>query len=170
MTTTLLLNASYEPLGGISMQRAVVLVLTGRAEVVEEGDRLIRSPTTVLAEPVVIRLVRYVKRVVAASRRPIPVSRTRVLERDRYTCQYCDDDADTIDHVVPRSRGGATSWTNLVAACSPCNAEKGNRLLSELGWSLPREPVAVRERTVVLRTTLPVATRAEWTPYLTAWA
>ena len=89
--------------------------------------------------PTVVRLARFVR---VPYRREVPLTRRAVLDRDAHTCVYCGGRADTIDHVRPRSRGGAHIWTNVVAACARCNHRKGDRLLSELGWHLPAPPVA----------------------------
>jgi 5-methylcytosine-specific restriction endonuclease McrA len=145
----LALNASYEPLTILSLRRALRLVIDRKAEILEvDGKRRFRSATTELPCPVVIRLVRYVH-VPRKFRRQ--VTNTFLFARDSYRCQYCGRhrtelrgrDFLTRDHVVPISRGGANDWGNVVAACSPCNNRKGNRLPSETGMTLlatPTEP------------------------------
>ncbi len=138
MAGTLVLNASYEPLCVVPMRRAVVLILTEKAVVVESGAEYLHSATSAIAVPHVVRLQRYVR---VPYRRHIPLTRRAVLARDAHRCVYCTVRADTIDHVVPRSRGGRNEWTNVVAACARCNHRKGDRLLAEIGWSLPRVPV-----------------------------
>jgi 5-methylcytosine-specific restriction endonuclease McrA len=135
---TLVLNASYEPLCVVPMRRAVVLVLAEKAFVVEAGQGYLHSARTSVPVPQVVRLARYVR---VPYRRQLPLTRRAVLARDAHRCVYCTVRADTIDHVVPRSRGGRNEWTNVVAACARCNHRKGDRLLSEIGWSLPRMPV-----------------------------
>lgn len=137
----LLLNASFEPLAVVPLRRAVVLVLDEKADLIEARDRTLSGPSLTVPVPSVIRLRSYVR---VPYRRHVGLSRRGVLTRDGHRCQYCGDRADTIDHVQPRSRGGVNSWENLVAACRPCNHRKGDRLLSELGWTLPREPQAPR--------------------------
>ncbi len=134
---TLVLNAGFEPLAVVSDRRAVVLVMRARATVLEVSADPLRSPGTQVDRPSVILLDRYVRPVV---RRPGPVSRRAVLRRDAHRCAYCQAEADTIDHVVPRSRGGGSSWANLVACCRRCNHLKADRLLEELGWRLERTP------------------------------
>ncbi len=131
----LLLNATYEPLCFVSLNRAIVLVLKEKAEIIEQaGDldfrRTVRAEKTVLPFPSVIRLVSYVRLPYRAS---IPLTRRTLLARDNHTCQYCgsSDRNLTLDHVLPRSRGGRTEWTNIVAACGPCNRKKGNKLTGE---------------------------------------
>ena len=163
-TTTLLLNASYEPLAIVPLKRAVVLVLRERAEVVAERDgRTVQTAAgEVLPWPAVIRLKRYVKLPYRHSRPP-SVSKAGVLRRDRHTCGYCGAAATTIDHVLPRARGGKTTWDNCVAACARCNRRKGSKTLAEIGWTLradPRRPAP--ERIVIVI----AAQDASWEPYL----
>jgi 5-methylcytosine-specific restriction endonuclease McrA len=172
MTQTLLLNATWEPLQLISVNRAVVLVLADKAEVLEEGDEPLRSARLEMRTPRVIRL-RYFVRV--PFKRRIPLTRRNVLERDEHRCAYCRGRATTIDHVRPRSRGGQHRWDNVVAACLPCNGLKDDHLLSELkkgvpgirrsGWELPFKPYAP-EGTVWLVIGLAERRHPEWEPYL----
>ena len=136
----LLLNATFEPLAVVTAKRAVVLMLTGKAECVQaalEGGAFHSASLTIPA-PSVMRLSRYVR---VPYRGPVPMTRAGVLRRDARRCAYCGKRADTIDHVVPRSRGGTHSWENCVAACSTCNHRKADRLLAELGWTLRSVPV-----------------------------
>lgn len=142
MRGCLVLNASYEPLRLVPLRRAVVLVLAEKAEVVEEGDQEFRSQTMKFRVPTVIRLLRYVK--VPYKRRAV-LNLKSVLARDGGKCAYCGKSADSIDHVVPRSRGGKHVWENVVAACRRCNGRKDNKLLSELGWDLPFKPTAPKD-------------------------
>jgi 5-methylcytosine-specific restriction endonuclease McrA len=135
---SLVLNATYEPLCVVTLRRAVVLVLAEKAVVVECSDAVMRSATASVPVPSVVRLSHYVR---VPYRREVPMTRRAVLERDSHLCGYCGGRADTIDHVRPRSRGGAHVWTNVVAACARCNHRKGDRLLSELGWRLEVTPV-----------------------------
>ena len=137
----LVLNASREPLCVVSMQRAVTLVLTGKAVVLEEDGRLLRSEHLSLPAPQVLCLTRYVH---VPYRAVVPPTRRGVLHRDGYRCAYCGASADTVDHVHPRSRGGRHEWTNVVAACSRCNHRKADRLLSEIGWRLHVTPAVPR--------------------------
>lgn len=137
MAGTLVLNASYEPLGVVAVRRAVVLVLSEKAVVVECGLLVLHSERQAITAPSVVRLRRYVR---VPYRRMVPLSRRAVMDRDRHLCAYCAGRADTIDHVLPRSRGGRHEWVNVVAACASCNHRKGDRLLAELGWQLPRPP------------------------------
>ena len=131
----LLLNATYEPLAAISIRRAIVLVLRERADVIHEDGAgpLIHSAEMALAVPSVIRLRNYVR---VPYRAVVPMTRAALMQRDRSRCGYCGGKADTIDHVVPRSRGGTHTWDNCVACCASCNHKKADRLLGELGWTL----------------------------------
>jgi 5-methylcytosine-specific restriction endonuclease McrA len=135
---TLVLNAGYEPLAVVSFKRALILVLSNKATVLaQSGDEQMHSANATFELPSVILLQRYVR--VPSSRR-IPVSRRGVLRRDGHRCAYCAKSANTIDHVQPKSRGGKDTWENLVACCLKCNNAKGDRTLSEIGWSLKSSP------------------------------
>lgn len=137
---TLVLNAGYEPLSVVSFRRAIALVMNGRASVIESDEgQPVRSPSLKWARPSVIILNRYVK---MPNNRNIPVSRRGVLRRDFNRCAYCRGSASTIDHVLPRSRGGKNEWDNLVACCLDCNNLKGNKTPVEMGWKLLRLPRA----------------------------
>lgn len=140
MSSTLVLNASYECLGIVSRQRAMVLVITDRADLVEDTGEVWHSQHAEFPVPSVIRLKVFVK---VPFRVTSPLNRRAVLVRDNHTCAFCGKTATTIDHVVPRSRGGPHRWENVVAACRKCNSQKDDKLLSELGWKLaftPRVP------------------------------
>jgi 5-methylcytosine-specific restriction endonuclease McrA len=142
MRSVLVLNATYEPLQLVSPRRAIVLILAGRAEVVHENPdaEILHSPHLDIAVPTIVRLSHMVK--VGQRRRTPPLTRRSILLRDGGRCAYCGGPADTIDHVIPRSRGGAHDWTNVVAACRRHNTEKGDRFLHEIGWRLPAAPRA----------------------------
>jgi 5-methylcytosine-specific restriction endonuclease McrA len=159
---TLLLNASLEPLCVVTMHRAVLLVLAGKATVLEADDRLLHSERTTLPVPLVLCLTRYVH---VPMRRAVPPTRRTVLLRDGHRCAYCHGPADTVDHVHPRSRGGRHEWTNVVAACSRCNNRKSNHTLAELGWELSFTPRAPRGAAALLSAT--VRADPSWTAYLT---
>jgi 5-methylcytosine-specific restriction endonuclease McrA len=131
----LVLNASFEPLSVVSSRRAVCLLLAEKAELLEADEAVIRSASLTMPSPAVIRLCYMVR---APRRRVASVSRRAVFVRDGYRCQYCGSGADSIDHVVPRSRGGGDGWDNLAAACRPCNSAKRNRTPAEAGMRLLR--------------------------------
>lgn len=140
MSQTLVLNASYEPLGVVSDRRALILVLNQRATVVEDSETIFHYAGGEVTLPAVIRLAKFVK---IPYRHAIPLSRRAVFARDGGKCVYCSAPATSIDHVIPRSRGGAHHWENVVAACHKCNHQKADRMLKEIGWKLrqlPREP------------------------------
>lgn len=138
----LLLNATHEPLAVLAARRAMVLVLTGKAEcLLTREDGGFRSPSRQVPAPAVLLLCRYVRIPFTG---PAAVTRAGILRRDRKRCVYCHGPGSTIDHVIPRSRGGAHSWTNCVACCVRCNTRKADRLLSELGWTIPGVPAPPR--------------------------
>lgn len=136
----LVLNASYEPLSLVSVRRAVVLLLREKAELVEATQHMVRSTSRTMPVPLVIRLVKYVR----LPHRRVPATRAAIMLRDAYTCQYCGDMPGrsmlTVDHVMPRSRGGAHDWNNLVTACKRCNQHKGSHLPEEAQMTLLRRP------------------------------
>lgn len=142
MRSALVLNATYEPLSVVSARRAVCLVLAGKAEVVHAAESLIRSASLVLEAPTVIRL-RYVVKVPFLRRTAL--SRRAVFVRDQHRCQYCGGQADSIDHVIPRSRGGLHAWDNVAAACRPCNLRKRDRTPDEAGMRLANAPSPPRD-------------------------
>ena len=167
MVRTLVLNASFEPIAIVDVGRAVVLVLSEKATVVEHGDTELRSPSMTFRAPSVIRLTRYVR---IPYRAQVPVTNRNVLIRDQFRCVYCRTArATTVDHVVPRSRGGATrDWANVRAACGRCNHKKADRLLSELGWTDPAPVPAPTSRAWLI---VAVATKdASWDAYLRDWS
>ncbi len=138
---TLVLNAGYEPLAVVSFKRALVLVMNQKATVIAaDAENPVWGSTGAWDRPSVIILRNYVR---VPSGRHVPVSRRGVLRRDNHRCAYCGSTANTIDHVLPRSRGGKDSWENLVACCLRCNNIKGDRTPSEMNWtlrSIPRPP------------------------------
>ncbi|MCD0483275.1 HNH endonuclease [Streptacidiphilus sp. ASG 303] len=138
MRNTLVLNAGYEPLTTVSLQRAVVLVLQGKA-VVEQAHpmRVVRGADVEVPLPRVVRLTRYVR---VPFRQRAAWSRRGVLVRDQHRCAYCGRRATTVDHLVPRSRGGADSWLNTVAACAEDNQRKADRTPEQAGMTLLRRP------------------------------
>jgi 5-methylcytosine-specific restriction endonuclease McrA len=159
----LVLNSSYEPLNVCTVRRAVVLVLKEKAELIETGSRVLRSESMSLPHPVVIRLVTYV-RVPRDSRRR-RITRRAVFARDSWTCQYCGRTSHlTVDHVVPRSRGGASVWENIVTSCAPCNRRKGDRTPVEVQMH-PRQKPRPPGPTIFIRVATPVVPPA-WQQYL----
>jgi 5-methylcytosine-specific restriction endonuclease McrA len=140
MVSTLLLNATFEPMKVISWQRAIVLLVLGKAELVEAYDDVVRGKNHALQLPSVVRLRRY-----ARQDRRVKFSRTNVYRRDGFACQYCGAQPGvallTLDHVLPRAQGGRTEWTNIVTACHDCNRKKGGRTPRQAGMVLRVPPV-----------------------------
>ena len=166
MQQVLVLNASYEPLNVCSVRRAHVLVFKGKAEVIEMLERPLRSASDTYPWPHVIRLVQFIRVPRAVKRK---ISRRALFARDGHRCVYCGSAGRlTLDHVVPRSRGGDSVWENVVTSCAPCNLRKGNRLLEEAQMRLrvlPRAPAPA------LFVTLSAPRVPDgWEPYLTAFA
>ena len=160
----LVLNANYEPLHTTGWLRAVILVIEGTAEVIRQDEAVrVRSQKLDLAHPVVIRLQTYVR--FRAGR--VAPTRRAILARDSHRCVYCRRSADTVDHVIPRSRpGGAASWLNLVAACRTCNTRKGNRTPEEAGMQLHALPYEPRGAAAILLLHAPEPHRDEWLEWL----
>ena len=161
MQQTLVLNATYEPLGVVSERRALILVLNSRASVVEESESVLHYAGGDLVLPSVIKLVKFVR---IPYRHSVPLSRRALFARDGGRCGYCSAPAASIDHVIPRSRGGSHTWENVVSACHKCNHLKADKTLKELGWRLrhiPREPVGAAWR--ILGTGRP---DSRWVEYL----
>ena len=136
-------SKNYLPLARINIKRAVVLLVNGQAESLEFGSTQqweVRSPSVVLQIPEHIRLTsgnpeRHWK--------APPVNRREIFRRDHHTCQYCGSTKHlTLDHVIPRSKGGTHTWDNVVTACNRCNSSKGDRLLHEIGMVLKTKPKA----------------------------
>lgn len=161
MSRALVLNATYEPLSVVTRRRAIVLVLSDRAEVVHDSDEVVHSQHLAVQVPSVIRLRTYVR---VPYRRRAALSRRGVFARDGHRCQYCGGPADSIDHVVPRSRGGEHVWENVVACCRSCNAAKRDRLLEHTSMRLRRPPRPPRHLNWIVAHVGHVP--EEWTTYL----
>ena len=157
----LLLNVTFEPIHLVSVRRAVLLVLRQKAEVVEESGEVIRSETRTIPVPSVIRLVHFVRIPYQAT---VKLSRKALAARDKGLCGYCGKPGETMDHVVPRSRGGKTEWRNLVWACKACNGRKADKLLSEAKMILHVKPFAPKGRAWLVVAVGVVDPR--WEPYL----
>jgi 5-methylcytosine-specific restriction endonuclease McrA len=165
MARVLVLNATYEPINVCTLRRAAVLLLKEKAEPVEQrAGAALHSEHMTLERPDVIRLVNYVRIPREAHRRKI--TRRAVLARDSWTCQYCGSTKSglTVDHVIPRSRGGKSVWENIVAACAACNRRKGNRLPKEIHMHPATTPKAP-EPTVFIQVASPKIPTT-WQQYL----
>ncbi len=163
MRKVLVLNTTYEPLNVCSVRRALVLVFKDKAEVVEHSGAVYHSERTAVGLPNVIRLRTYV----TLPRRSMAgrISRRAVFARDRHRCQYCGSERHlTVDHVVPRSKGGSDTWDNLVTSCAPCNRKKGDRPPHVAGLSLARKPRPPEPAAFVLMHVDKI--HDSWRPYL----
>jgi 5-methylcytosine-specific restriction endonuclease McrA len=166
----LVLNATYEPINVCTVRRAVVLMLKGKAEVLEHGMHELHSASATVPRPAVIRLVAYVRIPRDTHRRKI--TRRAVFARDGWTCQYCGARSNlTVDHVIPRSKGGSSSWDNIVASCAPCNRRKGDHLPAQANMHPRRRPSAPNPQVFihVASPTIPAAWR-QWLPDAPAFA
>jgi 5-methylcytosine-specific restriction endonuclease McrA len=160
----LVLNASYEPINVCTVRRAAVLILKNRAEVLEKGDWALHAESLTLDRPVVIRLLTYVRIPRDAHRRKI--TRRAVFARDRWTCQYCGHERGnlTVDHVIPRSKGGPSTWDNIVTCCAPCNRRKGDRMPRQARMVPVKKPKAPNS-TIFIHVAAP-SIPAAWEQYL----
>jgi 5-methylcytosine-specific restriction endonuclease McrA len=163
---TLLLNQSYEPVKVIPWQRALTLLFLNKVQVIEEYDRDVKCTSFVIKVPAVVRLLRAFRR----HRKPVKFSRVNIYGRDDYTCQYCGVkktiDELTYDHVLPRSQGGRTEWTNIVSACSDCNGKKADRTPAQAGMRLRKHPVQPKDLPAVV---IPISRESvpdAWRDYL----
>lgn len=165
----LLLNASYEPLRVVSAERAVVLILQGKAEPVADSDHVMRSPSTSVRVPLVARLVKMAK---VPRMSKVPFSRKMLAVRDNGECQFshCKSKGSTVEHLLPSSRGGKTTWENCVLSCGPCNYKKADKTLEEMGWALKNKPQPVYGPMVLLARAGANATLPEWAEWLPAGA
>ncbi len=162
----LVLNANYEPLDVCSVRRALGLLVTGKAHLILNGRGEVRSVSQTLPIPSVIRLDYMVKR----PRPRVKLTRREVFRRDGFVCQYCGRPTErpTIDHVIPRHRGGTSTWDNLVTACPACNLRKGGRTPEEAHMRLLRPPQAP-PLTAVYRFERYLRRYREWAPFLEGW-
>jgi len=137
MSNVLVLNYDYTPLNVTSIRRGFVLVDKGKAEIVKSDENPIITGFKTYIRPVIIRLLNYIK----YKSRTIRASRPRVYKRDHYQCVYCGSNKDlTLDHVIPKSRGGGNEWTNLVTSCFKCNLKKGNKTPEEARMAMRQKP------------------------------
>ena len=138
---TLVLDQGYAPVSIVPWEHAITLLVTGKCEIVEEYDREVRSTYLVIKVPAVVRLLNLFRR----HKKPVKFSRISVYARDNYSCQYCGkrcvtEDL-TYDHVLPRSQGGKTEWSNIVSCCIRCNGKKGGRSPAQAKMPLKKQPV-----------------------------
>ncbi len=157
----LVLNASYEPLNICNWKRAVILIFKGKAEQIEHNGKVIYHNFHI---PTVIRLRRYV----TIPYKEIPLTRRNLMYRDHYRCQYCGQKTCdlTIDHVIPRSRGGSDAWDNVVACCQKCNVKKGDRTPREAKMTLLKLPKAPFGHLHFEATRLATSSFPDWQKYI----
>jgi 5-methylcytosine-specific restriction endonuclease McrA len=161
MSRALVLNTTFEPLCVVSARRAVVLLLTQKADLVTDSGERMHSERLSVEVPSVIKLRTFVR---VPYRRRAALNRRAVFARDSSRCQYCAAPAESIDHVVPRSKGGEHVWENVVAACRPCNTRKRDRMLSDTTMVLRRRPTVPRELSWI--TVAVGRVPDDWEPYL----
>ncbi|MEE8395945.1 MAG: HNH endonuclease [bacterium] len=170
MENALLLSAGYEPLKIIPWKKAVTLVLLHKVEVLEEYAAFVRSQSLKISLPAVVKLNRFLKPLP----RRVKFSRQNLFSRDDYTCQYCHKAYPaqhlTYDHILPRSRGGTTTWTNVVTSCVRCNLRKGSKPLNALNYRLLKKPVEPRWLPQLSRVFHSDSAPQSWRSYLSAVA
>jgi len=137
-TRVLVLNQNYEPICVCTARRAIILLYLEKAELIEKNHYIVRSISMSIPLPSIVRLSKYIK----VQRKRILLSRKNIIKRDKHICQYCGslDGSVTIDHVIPKDKGGKDTWENLVCACMECNGKKGNRTPEEAHMPLLRKP------------------------------
>ena len=162
----LVLNANFEPINICSTRRAIVLILNGKAQLVLNGRGEIKTVTRSYPRPSIIRLEKMVKR----PRPRVRLTKREILRRDDFTCQYCGQRTSqlTIDHIIPRRLGGMHTWTNLVAACPPCNHRKGGRTIEQAQMQLLHHPVEPPSTARYLFARH-LGDNVEWVPFVEGW-
>jgi len=159
----LVLNQSYEPITVCSPQKAMVMLFLTKAEMVAANDgKVIRTINNAYPLPSVIRLSNYIR----VPYKKIVLTRRNILRRDNNQCQYCGSKKYllTIDHIIPKSRGGEDSWENLVAACVNCNNKKGNQTPEEAGMALIHKPM--KPNHIIFFRQYVNNVNSNWKPYL----
>ena len=159
----MLLNQSYEPLTICNVKKAIILIFLGKAELVtDNGNKSLRTVSKKYPWPSVIRLSAFIR----IPYKKIIITRKNILKRDRHRCAYCGrgDLPLTLDHIIPRSRGGEDNWENLVSACLPCNNKKGDRTPEEAGMQLKIKPYAPNHITFIRNAVGRIDDN--WKPYL----
>ena len=157
----LLLNGSYEPLLVVTAKKAILLYFADKVEIIKHSNYIVRSVYIEFKIPSIIRLKKYI----FVKKKELSLTRKNVLKRDNHTCQYCNSkNLDlTLDHIIPRDKGGADSWDNLVAACKKCNMKKGNKLLKDISMNLIKLP---SKPSYLLNLQDYAKLNSSWMPYL----
>lgn len=166
MTVVLVLNQNYEPLNVCNTRRALVLINGGKAEVLEHGEGELRSPSAAFRCPSVIRLIYLIRR----PRPRVRLTRREIFMRDHFTCQYCGLKSKdlTLDHLIPRHRGGRHTWDNLVSACRACNHRKGGKTPEEARMPLRLEPGEPKATSLYLFGQY-LDSNQEWMKFIPGW-
>jgi 5-methylcytosine-specific restriction endonuclease McrA len=161
MNQVLVLNQDYSPITICSVQRAFLLLYLNKAELINEvKERKLRTVSQSFPFPSIIRTIKYVN----IPYKGVVLTRHNVFKRDHFTCQYCGTNRDlTLDHLIPRSKGGKSNWTNLVTACKSCNAKKGDFSPEEVGMNLKKQPVKPSYFMFLRASSID---REDWFPYL----
>ncbi len=165
-SSVLVLNANFEPLNVCNMRRALCLIVSGKANMVQDGRGMVRTVRNAFPAPSIIRLEQMIKR----PRPKVKLNKQEIFRRDNYTCQYCRKKSNTltIDHIIPRRLGGSYSWENLVAACPTCNHRKGGRTLQQANMKLPGKQKAppASARYIFNRH---LKQNGDWMPFIEGW-
>jgi 5-methylcytosine-specific restriction endonuclease McrA len=162
----LVLNANFEPINVCELRRAMGLILSGKASLVQNGRGEVHTVSAIFPRPSIIRLEKMVRR----PRLAVHLTKREILRRDDYTCQYCSNKfiSLTIDHVIPRRLGGQHTWENLVAACPACNHHKGGRTVEQANMRLlkqPKEPPA----SAMYLFSRHLRENSDWLPFIEGW-
>ena len=159
---TLILNSTFQPLSVASAKRSISLLLAKKINVIKESKYEIRSENKIIKIPKVALLTYYVK---APYSRRVALNRSNIFIRDFYTCQYCGNNAESIDHVIPKSKGGEHEWSNVVACCKKCNLTKADKLLNQSILKLKKFPIKP-EGNFWIKTIIGSNPDPEWNEYL----
>jgi len=159
---TLILNSTFQPLSVASAKRSISLLLAKKINVIKESKYEIRSENKIIKIPKVALLTYYVK---APYSRRVALNRSNIFIRDFYTCQYCGNNAESIDHIIPKSKGGEHEWSNVVACCKKCNLTKADKLLNQSILKLKKFPIKP-EGNFWIKTIIGSNPDPEWNEYL----
>lgn len=162
MNSVLLLNADYYPLTLCSVERAFLLMYLQKVDLISQVEnKFLRSVNEVHPYPSVIKTKRYIN----LPYKGVVLTRHNIFKRDDFSCQYCGKNKElTLDHLIPKSKGGKSTWTNLVTACKKCNARKGDYTPEQAGLQLSSKPI--RPSYVMFLKAISKSLRTDWLPYL----
>jgi 5-methylcytosine-specific restriction endonuclease McrA len=159
---TLILNSTFQPLSLATPKRALALLFSKKINVLKESDVELRSIEQTIAIPKVAVLTYYVR---APYARRVALNRENIFIRDSFSCQYCGEDAESIDHIMPKSKGGSHEWSNVVACCKKCNLLKADKLLSKTSLNLKKIP-SIPEGNFWIKTIIGNNPDPDWKEYL----